>query len=116
MFGDSRLIIFLQYRYPNSDTTDALGGTAVLEDGLGAGNFLTTTPDGAGDKTMEKICLGNVRICLPFLMPPVEIHLMMLETDYETYAAYIECDERVGYNFPLIYSTSLDIDPELVAR
>jgi len=41
---------------------------------------------------------------------------MMVETDYENYAAYIECDEVNGYNFPVISSTSTEIDPLTLGR
>ncbi len=40
---------------------------------------------------------------------------MMVDTDYETYAAYIECNEERDQNFPIISSTTLDLDPEIVA-
>ncbi len=41
---------------------------------------------------------------------------MMVETDYENYAAYVECDEEKGYNFPVISSTTGTIDPVTLAR
>ena len=45
-----------------------------------------------------------------------EIHVTVVETDYETYAAYIECDAEADRNIPVISSTSKDIDPALVDR
>ena len=45
-----------------------------------------------------------------------EYHIMMISTDYSTYMAYIACDESRDYNFPIISSTTLDMDPELVAE
>ncbi len=50
------------------------------------------------------------------LKTTVQTHLMMLETDYETYAAYIECDVDLGYNYPIVQSSTTDIDPILLAR
>ena len=41
---------------------------------------------------------------------------MMVETDYENYAAYVECDEENNLNYPVISSTTLDIDPFTLAR
>ncbi len=47
----------------------------------------------------------------------VTTHLMMIDTDYETYASYIECNAEDGYDIPIVQSLgSAEIDPVLLAR
>ena len=41
-------------------------------------------------------------------------HIAMLETDYETYAAYVECNGDFSRNFPVISSTAQELDEALV--
>ena len=41
-------------------------------------------------------------------------HIAMVETDYETYAAYVECNGDFTRNFPVISSTSLILEQEKV--
>ncbi len=42
---------------------------------------------------------------------------MMIDTDYETYASYIECNAEDGYAIPIVQSLgSTEIDPVLLAR
>ena len=41
-------------------------------------------------------------------------HIAMLETDYETYAAYVECNGDFSRNFPVISSTAQELDEAVV--
>ncbi len=55
--------------------------------------------------------------CFFQLRVSVTTHLMMIDTDYETYASYIECNAEDGYDIPIIQSLgSTEIDPVLLAR
>jgi len=38
----------------------------------------------------------------------------MVDTDYETYAAYVECNGDFTRNFPVISSTTLDLPEDKV--
>ena len=41
-------------------------------------------------------------------------HIAMVDTDYETYAAYVECNGDFTKNFPVISSTTLELPEEKV--
>lgn len=43
-------------------------------------------------------------------------HISMVETDYDTYAAYVECDDATERIFPVISSTTPDLNQALVDR
>ena len=42
-------------------------------------------------------------------------HIAMVDTDYENYAAYVECNGDFSRNFPVISSTTLDLGQDKVA-
>ena len=53
--------------------------------------------------------------CVTFLLSLTDVyHIAMVDTDYETYAAYVECNGDFTRNFPVISSTSLNLEQEKV--
>jgi len=40
--------------------------------------------------------------------------IQIVDTDYETYAAYVECNGDFTRNFPVISSTTLDLPEDKV--
>ena len=57
----------------------------------------------------------QVFCCVTFLLSLTDVyHIAMVDTDYETYAAYVECNGDFTRNFPVISSTSLNLEQEKV--
>ena len=87
------------YRYFNgqTDVTDFFTGHAVEES---EGKWLLTLSQGG------IVVLTGERKHIGLFFLDV-YHIAMMETDYSTYAAYVECNEDNTKNFPVISSTNL---------